>query len=80
LSVVNSDLPAGLEFIVRLSILPVSALIRHLKGWRHTTKASRVIGYDVTPDGKGFLVNAAADENTRPLMLVVNWTAELKKK
>jgi len=39
-----------------------------------------IIGYDVSPDEKKFLINAAADENTRPLTLVVNWTAELKKK
>jgi len=39
-----------------------------------------MIGFDVSPDGKRFLLNAAADENTRPLTLVVNWTAELKKK
>jgi len=39
-----------------------------------------MIGYDVSPDGKRFLINAAADENVRPLTLVVNWTAELKKK
>ena len=39
-----------------------------------------MISYDVSPDGKKFLLNAAADENTRPLTLVVNWTAELKRK
>ena len=39
-----------------------------------------MIDYDVSPDGKRFLLNAAADENTRPLTLLVNWTAELKKK
>ena len=39
-----------------------------------------MISYDVSPDGKKFLINAAADENTRPLTLVVHWTAELKKK
>ena len=39
-----------------------------------------MIGYDVSPDGKQFLLNAVADENTRPLTLVVNWPAELKKK
>jgi eukaryotic-like serine/threonine-protein kinase len=38
------------------------------------------ISYDVSPDGKKFLLNAAADENTRPLTLVVNWSAELKSK
>jgi Tol biopolymer transport system component len=39
-----------------------------------------MISYDVSPDGKKFLLNTAADENTRPLTLVVNWPAELKKK
>jgi hypothetical protein len=39
-----------------------------------------MINYDVSPDGERFLLNAAADENTRPLTLVVNWTVELKKK
>ena len=39
-----------------------------------------MIDYDTNLDGKRFLLNAVADENTRPLTLVVNWTAELKKK
>jgi eukaryotic-like serine/threonine-protein kinase len=39
-----------------------------------------MINYDVSPDGKRFLLNVAADENTRPLTLVLNWDAELKKK
>jgi Tol biopolymer transport system component len=39
-----------------------------------------MIDYDVNLDGKRFLLNAAADENIRPLTLVLNWTAELKKK
>ena len=39
-----------------------------------------MIGYDITADGKKFLINAAADENTRPLTLVVHWEAELQKK
>jgi Tol biopolymer transport system component len=39
-----------------------------------------MISYDVSPDGKRFLLNVAGDENTRPLTLVVNWTAELRKK
>jgi eukaryotic-like serine/threonine-protein kinase len=38
-----------------------------------------MIDYDVSLDGKRFLLNATADENTRPLTLLVNWTAELKK-
>ena len=39
-----------------------------------------MISYDVSPGGKKFLINSAADENTRPLTLVANWSAELKKK
>jgi Tol biopolymer transport system component len=37
--------------------------------------------YDVTPDGSRFLVvSLSSDETHTPLNLVVNWTAELKKK
>jgi len=35
--------------------------------------------YDVSPDGKKFVINSRSDDNT-PLILVVNWTANLKKK
>ena len=45
-----------------------------------TYRQGMMIDYDVSSDGKHFLVNAAADENTRPLTLLVNWTAVLKKK
>jgi serine/threonine protein kinase len=31
-------------------------------------------GYDVSPDGKRFLLVVAADENSRPLTLLQNWT------
>jgi Tol biopolymer transport system component len=34
--------------------------------------------FDVTPDGKRFVVNTLSEQNT-PLTLVVNWTANLKK-
>jgi len=34
--------------------------------------------YDVTPDGKRFVINTLSQQNT-PLTLVVNWTANLKK-
>jgi Tol biopolymer transport system component len=34
--------------------------------------------YDVSPDGKKFLINTLAGENG-PLVLLVNWTANLKK-
>jgi Tol biopolymer transport system component len=36
--------------------------------------------FDVSADGRHFLVNAIANENLPPLMLVTNWDAELKKK
>jgi eukaryotic-like serine/threonine-protein kinase len=36
--------------------------------------------YDVAADGKKFLINAGdVNEESRPLTLVLNWTAELKK-
>jgi len=36
--------------------------------------------YDVTADGKKFIVNDAdVNEESQPLTLVQNWTAELKK-
>jgi hypothetical protein len=39
-----------------------------------------MISYDVTPDGQRFLLSVAADENNRPLTLLLNWTANLQKK
>jgi serine/threonine protein kinase len=33
-----------------------------------------LINYDVSPDGKRFLLVVAADENNRPLTLLQNWT------
>ena len=37
--------------------------------------------YDVTRDGSRFVVDSVnTDETSLPLNLVVNWTAELKKK
>jgi eukaryotic-like serine/threonine-protein kinase len=33
-----------------------------------------LINYDVSPDGKRFLLVVAADENNRPLSLLQNWT------
>ncbi len=36
--------------------------------------------FDVTPDGKRFLINASTDSQAQyPLTLVTNWTADLKK-
>jgi len=36
-----------------------------------------MIGYDVSPDGKRFLLVVAADENNRPLTVLQNWTSLL---
>ena len=35
--------------------------------------------YDVTRDGKRFLIATAGEGGSAPLTLVVNWTADLKK-
>jgi hypothetical protein len=37
------------------------------------------VPYDVSADGKRFLLNRAEEEGQVPLNLVVNWTSELKK-
>jgi hypothetical protein len=43
--------------------------------------AAGVNQYDVTRTGDQFVIDSViADESTAPLNLVVNWTAELKKK
>ena len=34
---------------------------------------------DAAPDGKRFLLNLAGDQDTKPITLVTNWTAGLKK-
>ena len=36
-------------------------------------------GYDVSPDGKRFLINDAGEASVPRVALVVNWTAELAK-
>ncbi len=35
--------------------------------------------YDVAPDGKKFLLDVVGDQNSKPITVVMNWTAELKK-
>src|SRR6266498_848013 len=35
--------------------------------------------YDVTRDGKRFLIDVAGEASSVPIMLMVNWTAELKR-
>ena len=41
--------------------------------------ATNVSSFDVTADGKRFLVGATGEKQSAPLSLVVNWTEELKK-
>ena len=35
--------------------------------------------YDVTGDGKRFLVDSSGEGSSAPITLVVNWTADLKR-
>jgi hypothetical protein len=35
--------------------------------------------YDVSPDGKKFVINTLTAENNTPLVLLVNWTANLNQ-
>ena len=41
--------------------------------------ALNVFHWDTTPDGKRFLINTAKT-SAEPLKVILNWTAELKKK
>ena len=36
--------------------------------------------FDVAADGSRFIINTSSDEAQSPITLVLNWTAELKKK
>ncbi len=36
------------------------------------------IDYDVSPDGRQFLIGLVNDANTKPITILTNWTAELK--
>ena len=46
----------------------------------HATVSGVGIPFDVSKDGKRLLVNFAEEEGVTPLNVVVNWTAEVKKK
>jgi Tol biopolymer transport system component len=50
-----------------------------LFSYRPSVRIYRVgmIDYDVSPDGKRFLLVVAADENNRPLTVLQNWTSIL---
>ena len=47
--------------------------------WATRQNPGNVGFYDVTRDGKRFLVNVDTwKEQTKPLMVITNWTAELQ--
>lgn len=43
----------------------------------HNVGGSQVLGWDVAPDGKRFLIDTATI-STEPVTVVLNWPAELK--
>ena len=45
----------------------------------YTGPRTEVLGYDVSPDGKRFLVNSAGEAGVPRVALVTNWTAGLPK-
>ena len=45
----------------------------------HNEQALRVFGWDVAPDGKRVLVDMGTT-SSEPITVVLNWTADLKKK
>ena len=44
----------------------------------HSENTPQIFGWDVTPDGKRFLIDTATT-SSEPVTIVLNWTAELKK-
>jgi len=71
----------------RLMAVPVQTGKDFVAGTPHALFLTRITGarfsyfqYDVTHDGKRFLINSLAPENTAPaLTLVLNWSEQLKK-
>ena len=47
--------------------------------FRSSAASAPVYAYQLAPDGKRFLINSMGDQNSLPVVLVVNWKAELKK-
>jgi hypothetical protein len=44
----------------------------------HNEGGLQVLGWDVSPDGKRFLIDTATT-SSEPTTVVLNWTAELKR-
>jgi len=40
---------------------------------------TNTVSYDVAPGGKKFLLDLVGDQGSKPITLVTNWPAELKK-
>ncbi|MDP9267906.1 MAG: protein kinase [Acidobacteriota bacterium] len=47
--------------------------------FRSNAVSSPTYSYELAPDGKRFLINAMDEQGSLPLVVVVNWKAELKK-
>jgi hypothetical protein len=56
---------------------PVPLFQTHI---RQPISATDMVSYDVTPDGKRFLINTKVDEpNTEHLSIILNWAAEMDR-
>jgi len=56
---------------------PLALFQTHL---RQSISANDLISYDVSADGRRFLINTKVDEpNAAPLAVVLNWTSEIEK-
>jgi serine/threonine protein kinase len=65
----------GKEFVIH-GIKPLFSKVKSFSG---SAFAPTGMPFDVTPDGKRFIINTTTEGATSPLSLVVNWPAELKK-
>ena len=47
---------------------------------RQPISSGDVVSYDVSADGKKFLINTKVDDpNTAPLSVILNWSSEMEK-
>lgn len=58
--------------------LPKPMFQVHVAQISHSEDTSQVFAWDVTPDGKRFLIDTATT-SSEPVTVVLNWTAELRK-
>jgi eukaryotic-like serine/threonine-protein kinase len=67
----------------RLMAVPISAAATFAAGVAKQLfdrKPARIIDYDVAADGQSFLINSeVSSPETKPINIVVNWMAALKK-